>query len=220
MTYTSSDVCAKYAAMSNKNDAFYSTEWSSWPIEKQMQWRIPLEMMIDVPHLRKIHKFMMLSEYFHLQGLNATHETTNGQWNRDYYNSGSHAPSLFIIPNHIYDPENIARVDTLDFPNAPSGHNLTGQAIEYDKRLSQKAEGKKTGIISWKDARDAVSSVGVLQDDAGLEAALRSANWLTMYTFEGECVSPGAFLIFPHIDFRRLAWGWTLPRQSLNPSDR
>lgn len=38
-----SDVCAAFAPMVNRGDAIGWGEWRNLPIEKQMGWRIPIE---------------------------------------------------------------------------------------------------------------------------------------------------------------------------------
>jgi hypothetical protein len=98
--------------MINKNDAIHSDQWRNLPMDDQMAWYIPLEIMIDIPSLRSKQPVILLSEYLLLQGLDLDRETTNGGWDRSYYHSGLDQPDLYIIPNRKFDPEGIVRVDS------------------------------------------------------------------------------------------------------------
>ncbi|KAG8755718.1 hypothetical protein FRC14_003711 [Serendipita sp. 396] len=173
--------------MVNRNDAIGTNEWKDLPLEKQMAWVIPIEMMLDIPHLRKDHKVMTVAEYFRLQNLQFDREISNGRWDRHYYHSGTDKPSLYVIPNNIYDPDSICRIDTID-PDlfAELSQELKPQGKMYDEKLQEKSGQKKHATIDFKDARDALSSFGHLPDDKELEQMLKEAGWATLYTFEGD----------------------------------
>jgi hypothetical protein len=54
--------------MVNKGDAIGWGEWRDLPIEQQMGFRIPIAVMLDIPHLRKTHNVITIAEYLRLQG--------------------------------------------------------------------------------------------------------------------------------------------------------
>ena len=47
--------------MVNRGDAVGSDDWRVLPIEKQMAFRIPISIMIDLPHLRAHHPVVTVS---------------------------------------------------------------------------------------------------------------------------------------------------------------
>jgi hypothetical protein len=127
--------------MVNRNDALHSDEWKDIPLDQQMGWLIPLEMMIDVPYLRSQdpsfsapkfrHNVLLMSEFLVLQGLNETYIKPDGSWDREYYHSGvdfeywgTHheaALDLGVVRNDDYEPQGVVRVDTV-FPMMGSSH--------------------------------------------------------------------------------------------------
>lgn len=176
--------------MMNRNDAIGSDEWRNLPLEKQMVWKIPIEVMLDLPHLRKKHNVITLSEYFLLQDLDPRREISNGRWDREYYHHGIDHPTLFVIPNHVYDPDDIARVDNW-IPADYAKPNVTSitqvKAVTCDTKLITKAAEKKKAVISWDDAKGALRQAGIsTQDDALVTEALEGAGWVILHTFDGE----------------------------------
>ncbi|KIM22748.1 hypothetical protein M408DRAFT_28494 [Serendipita vermifera MAFF 305830] len=197
------EVCAKYTRMVNRNDALYTNEWRNLPIEKQMGFELPIEIMLDIPHLRQKHNVMLMSEYLHVQGLNITREKSNGGWDRAYYHQGIDRPSLFVIPNNVYDPETVARVDIM--PPAPlldlDNGNLNATVSHFESnnwlpddefgrdcnnRLLESLKNKNRAHLEWAEAIQALrgSSVDVTSDSA-IDAALKNAGWVVLHTFEG-----------------------------------
>ena len=85
----SSDVCADYAVMVNRGDAVGKDEWRKLPIEKQMAFRIPISLMIDLPHLRAHHPVITVSEYLRFHGQDPESESSRGSWERELYHSHS-----------------------------------------------------------------------------------------------------------------------------------
>lgn len=197
----SNDVCAKHAKMVNRGDAVGSDEWRSLPLEKQMAWVIPLELMIDIPHLRAKHQFVTVSEYFRLQNItDLTKEKTNGHWDREFYHTGindipfrghrSHVgvhPSLYKIKNGDYDPKTITLLDTLDVDSYRALSNtLTETGTQYDSMLLEKMKENRNRVaLDWNTARDVIKDIANIKTDEDFEHALRLAGWLTTYTWQG-----------------------------------
>ena len=55
--------------MVNRGDAVGSDEWRELPIEKQMAFRLPISIVVDLPHLRARYPVMTVSKYLHLHGM-------------------------------------------------------------------------------------------------------------------------------------------------------
>lgn len=182
------EVCAKYARMVNRGDAVNTDEWRTLPIEKQMGFVIPIEVMIDIPHLRQHHNVMMMTEYIYLQGLNATRERSNGSWDREYYHSGVDLPSLYVIQNHIYEPQGIVRVDKM--PPVPTGAiNATGPASQFggisDANLQMALQGKDRAHLDWSEAKDVLKAAMESYNITSMEEALDAAGWVVLHTWDG-----------------------------------
>ena len=185
----SSDVCAKYAPAVNRNDATGLDAWRHLPMEKQMAWRIPIEVMIDIPHLRQRHNVIIMSEYLILQGLDITRETSHGQWDRDYYHSGIDHPTLFVLQNNTYEPKEMARVDSWD-PAAYQRRITTSvsreMAVKCDEKLIAKSAEKEKAVLSWEDASEAIKYVMGQANETEVELALEAADWIILHTFDGQ----------------------------------
>ena len=114
-----SEVCAEYAVMVNKNDALGLDEWRELPMEQQMGFRIPITVVLDLARLRARGPVITALEYLRLHGQGPEAESTSGTWPRRPYHmypnvfesNQTNGPSLFVIENHWYDPENTNRVD-------------------------------------------------------------------------------------------------------------
>ncbi|QRW19286.1 O-FucT domain protein [Rhizoctonia solani] len=97
-------VCASFAPMVNRGDAIGWGEWRNLPIEKQMGWRIPIGVMLDMNHLRKAHPVVTVAEYLQLNGMSPSIEWSNGAWHREMYQNDGKI-SIHEIPNNEYDPK-------------------------------------------------------------------------------------------------------------------
>ena len=184
--------------MINRNDALETSEWRNLPMEKQMGFELPIEIMLDLPHMRKKHNVMTMSEYFHLQGLNSTRERSNGHWDRTYYHEGVDQPSLFVIPNNIYDPESVVRVDVM--PPRPSGPSesdsnpILGSTTwtptdvfghKINAKLIVSTIGKNRAHLEWAEAMDALKDNIDINNNTSVDNALRAAGWFVLYTWDG-----------------------------------
>jgi hypothetical protein len=74
--------------MVNKGDAVGWNEWRDLPMEQQLAWRIPIEVMLDIPHLRSVHPVILVSEYLRLQGIRVEKEWASGGWHTQDYHDG------------------------------------------------------------------------------------------------------------------------------------
>ncbi len=83
----SSEACADYAVMVNRGDAVGSDDWRDLPMENQMAFRIPISIMMDLPHLRAQHPVITVSEYLRLHEQDPEVESSTGSWERELYHS-------------------------------------------------------------------------------------------------------------------------------------
>jgi hypothetical protein len=208
-----SDACADYAVMVNRGDAVGSDEWREFPIEKQMVFRIPISIMIDLPRLRAQYPVITVSEYLRLHGLDAEVESSSGHWDRESYHARPNVfesyktktPSLFIIKNQWYDPSGSTRVDHIPQemkergswePYSPSQSQETGGYWPFvvPTDVSKRLASDKSGVLDWDAAKDVLLSSKLerevdLGDDRVVEDVLNANGWEVLHTFLSACVS-------------------------------
>ena len=140
-----SETCAEYAVMVNRGDAVGSDQWRDLPIEKQMAFRLPISVMIDLSHLRAQYPVITVSEYLRLHGIDPEVEfESHGSWLRDTYHTNPNifesnktkTPSLFVIENHWYEPWGSVLVDYI-----PQAMKERGNWVPYSLSQSQETGG-------------------------------------------------------------------------------
>ena len=209
-TFQRSEACAAYAVMVNRGDAVGVDEWRVLPIEKQMAFRIPISIMIDLAHLRARHPVITVSEYLRLHGLDPETESSRGSWERELYHSQANVfesnntkmPSLFVIENEWYEPSGSTRVNFI-----PQAMKQRGNWERYLPSLSQETRGywpsvlptnvsrglaivanRTSGVLSWVRAKRVLMSSELepevnLDDDKAVEDVLNANGWEVLHTF-------------------------------------
>jgi hypothetical protein len=201
--------------MVNRGDAVGSDEWRELPIEKQMAFRIPISIMIDLPHLRAQHPVITVSEYLRLHGLDPEAESSRGHWERESYHASPNVfefnktktPSLFVVENHWYDPPGSTRVDFI-----PQEMKERGNWERYSPSQSQETSGYwpfvvptdvsrrlgngDPGVLDWDAAKRVLSRLSDklepevdLSDDKAVEDTLNVNGWEVLHTFFSAWVS-------------------------------
>lgn len=177
-----SSVCADEAPMLNKGDMFGWDNWRDLPIEQQVGWRIPIQMMINITQLRRFQPVITTAEYLQYAGLPSALETASGYWNRSAYHQSpdpyvSHGdrtlgkPTLFVIENAWYD-SGVTRVDTVPDTMKERGGWIAGdvsvvQASRWESRDSDAAQLLLKSllldkdVVEWDEARSAVRDLAV-----------------------------------------------------------
>jgi hypothetical protein len=196
--------------MIDRGEAVGSDEWRNLPIDKQMAFRIPISIMLDLPLLRARHPVITVSEYLRLHGLDPEIEASNGQWQKESYHTQpdvfesnrTKVPSLFVVENHWYMPEGTIRVDYI-----PQAMKDRGNWQPYSRSGSQETAGywpfavptdistrlaevmQMQGVMDWdtvkltlRAASDLVPEVD-LDDDKALEEVLNANGWEVVHTF-------------------------------------
>lgn len=216
--------------MINKNDAILTDQWRDLPMDQQMFWYLPLELMIDIPRLRARYPLLLTSEYLLLQGLDPEQESTRGWWDRSYYHSGLDQPDLYVIPNKAYEPEGVVRVDTLisrplivsgggnttnstDLSNSTKYANGTEAMVlklskVLDSTLVSYCKEKKEWALSWTEATVLMSDVMTVLDDDFAEYAFEKAGWVVLHTFEGQYVLLSLDWRLVTNNQRLIVWAW------------
>jgi hypothetical protein len=205
-----SEACADYAVMVNRGDALGSDEWRELPVEKQMAFRIPISIMIDLPRLRAHHPVITVSEYLRLHGLGPEAESSRGSWERESYHihpnvfesNKTKTPSLFVIENQWYEPSGSTRVDYI-----PQTMKERGNWERYSPSQSQESGGYwpfveptdvsrrlGSGVLDWDAAKRVLLSSELepevdLDDDNVVEDILNANGWEVLHTFFSACVS-------------------------------
>ena len=210
-TFEDSEFCADYAIMVNRGDAVGLDTWRELPIEKQMAFRIPISIMIDLPYLRAHYPVITVSEYLRLHGQDPEGESSRGDWQRELYHAHSNVfesnktktPSLFVIKNQWYEPSGSIRVDYI-----PQAMKQRGNWERYPPSQSQESGGYwppvstnlsslanvYSGILDWDAAKRALLSSELgpdidLDDDKVVENVLNANGWEVLHTFLSLCVS-------------------------------
>ncbi|KII93203.1 hypothetical protein PLICRDRAFT_100474 [Plicaturopsis crispa FD-325 SS-3] len=200
-------VCAQYAEMVNKGDMVGWNQWRNQPIEKQMGFRIPLTLMLNVTRLRQYQPVLLVSEYLRLHGLPASTERNNGAWdatayhkNANIYDKSGRKPELYKIENNWFDPTNVTRVDRLpqdmqergrfvsDYQDASKGQRgIWGDIKPTPEYLLLEAglvKGKSR--LPWDQAREILEKERQTTiNDEELELMLQDNGWEVMHTFDG-----------------------------------
>jgi hypothetical protein len=205
-----SEACADYAVMVNRGDAVGKDDWRELPIEKQMAFRIPISIMMDLPHLRAHHPVITVSEYLRLHGQDPDGESSRGSWLSELYHSHPNVfesnktktPSLFVIENQWYEPSGSNRVDYI--PQAmkergnwehysPSQSQESGgywpfvEPTEISELLTD-ALGDFPAVLDWDAAKGILRTSELesevdLDDDTAVEEVLNANGWEVLHTF-------------------------------------
>ncbi|KIO28545.1 hypothetical protein M407DRAFT_242976, partial [Tulasnella calospora MUT 4182] len=182
--------CAAFATMVNRGDAIGWGEWRDLPIEKQMGWRIPMDTMLDIPHLRKTWPVILVREYLELHSMDPNKEWSNGAWHRTDYLAekpdGSGKYTLFNVKNNAYDPENVVRVDRLE-PLLQKGIKEDADTSSIGLKLYSMMTSKNSkNVIDFEDARSAIGdSMKDQHDDNELQQLVEANGWVVVHTYAG-----------------------------------
>lgn len=198
--------------MVNKGDAIGWDEWRHLPIEDQMAFRIPIDLMMNITLLRQSQPVITVSDYLRLHNMTSEDEHSNGAWQRERYHTkpsifdtDGRLPSLYVIRNSWYDPRGTVRVDYLPddmkerggWHRDAAGSDETGPTGRWldqptnpvsDILHSALKEGEV--ILSWEDACEALENglgtlVSSFDCDEGMENQLTEAGWEVLHTFRG-----------------------------------
>lgn len=210
--------------MVNKGDAVGWDEWRKLPFEQQMGWEIPMQLMLNLTHLRKTHPVILVSDWLRFHGQSPDTEFSNGAWQRGPYHQSpnvfeqdkSKLPSLYVIENHWYDPTKTHRVDHLpedmklrgewspegyDASTGRKGHWPHRDPTEAFQRLKAKLPADRH-YLEWHEASDALqhedgAHLWDTSSDEKLEKVLQENGWEVLHTFRGASVSLSSlFCIF------------------------
>ena len=171
--------------MVNRGDAVGSDEWRDLPIEKQMAFRLPISVMIDLPHLRERYPVITVSEYLRLHGIDPAAEfESHGFWLRETYHTNANVfesnktktPSLFVIENHWYEPWGSVLVDFI-----PQAMKERGDWVPYSLSESQETGGYWPSVTPTNISKGLANSIDndesdpdILDWDAAREFLLSS----------------------------------------------
>jgi hypothetical protein len=168
--------------MVNRGDAIQSDEWRELPMERQMAWRIPIEIMIDIPHLRSIHPIIFVSEYLRLRGVKTNQERADGQWGDTDYHQNGHYTSNYTLHSSDYDPEEIVRVDNYE-PGPWISTSTVG--LRANEILRQRLMTLNTPQMALSEARTLISAIRNVSDPDTLLSVIQDAGWVVLHTWDG-----------------------------------
>ncbi|KAG8961209.1 hypothetical protein FRC03_005673 [Tulasnella sp. 419] len=173
------ELCESFATMVNRGEEMNTYQWNKLPKELQMGWKIPLEIMLDIPHLRKYHKVILLKDWLKIHGLDPAIEMgRNGDWWPMLYSRTSPPTSIHTISSWEYDPQGVVRVDDA----SKLSRIVTDKPSVMPAKL-ENALGDNVAL-DWEDARRA-TDVDRDASDEEFEHMLAQHGWVTTYTFHG-----------------------------------
>ncbi|KAG8910370.1 hypothetical protein FRC02_007240 [Tulasnella sp. 418] len=189
------------------------------PQELQMGWEIPLEIMLDIPHLRKYHKVILLKDWLKIHGLDPAIEIgRSGDWWPKLYSKTDPPTPIHMIPNNEYDPKGIVRVNDM------SNLSHVSTDISSTIHLTLKNTLGDRLVLDWEEAKK-VLNISVDVADEGFENMLAQHGWATTYTFH-ETVSTLCRALYclthPPLDSGNLEFAKTItePIRQVAPIDR
>jgi hypothetical protein len=177
--------------MVNRSDI---TLEEKWPIKEQTAWRIPITNMLNMTLLRKRHSVITVSEFLRLHNISEDFERNDGHWGKETYHvnpsvfdvSGQ-PPSLHVIPNHLYDPEGVNRVDSIPEDMKTRGRWMfrEGKPTFADTTLRHSLP-DNTFVLDWNKARQILKETGFpgLDTDERLQIFLNNNGWEVLYTYK------------------------------------
>ncbi len=153
-----------------------------------MGWKIPIELMINITHLRHAHPVITTADYLRLHGQDPSSEASNGHWTRDLYHTRpnlitGHFPSLKVIPNSVYDPEDIVRVDRILDDDAAERNFSVADPQVLQTLYAALPAGKS--ILGWQRAQSALGIWGDLE----LDRVVTENGWRILYTYDSVCAN-------------------------------
>lgn len=178
--------------MVNRGDELHSDEWRILPMNKQMGWRVPIELMFNFTLLRNAHPVITVNDYLRLHGLDPNIERHDGDWEREAYQYSTSKTgelrnvSLHIIPNAEYEPLGTTRVDRLVGPEID-----IPPSVSEDDNVSRILIDKMGGghALHQEDAEHALLENNVARtwnDWETFYLFLREHGWMDLETFVGE----------------------------------
>ncbi|KAI0031155.1 hypothetical protein K488DRAFT_52672 [Vararia minispora EC-137] len=204
------EVCAEYAPMVNKGDAVGWEEWRSLPTEQQMGWRIPISLMVNITQIREKHPVILISDWLRMHGRSPDEERSNGMWHRDFYHASASVfeedetktPSLFVVENRWYDPQNVIRVDRIPddmkergYWEPEGGNEDAGERghwpVQPETKVSEHLDAiaGDNAFMDFDSAKQALQEgiTGVVWDlssDEKIINLLRDNGWEVLYTYK------------------------------------
>jgi hypothetical protein len=193
--------------MVNKGDAMGRDEWRELPMEEQMGFRIPISLVLDLPRLRERGPVITALDYLRLHGQGPEVESTSGWWPKGLYHRSPNVfesdktkmPSLFIIENHLYDPDGTNRVDYITEEMKVRRNRTQGGPTEISTLLRGIVSDRSI-VVDWENAKNTLKLSELvpevdLDNDAAFEDILNANGWEVLYTFSHLWVSLLSFYV-------------------------
>ncbi|KIJ45168.1 hypothetical protein M422DRAFT_207427 [Sphaerobolus stellatus SS14] len=170
-------VCSRYGLFVDREEVIGWDGWNGANIST-LAWQLPIQLMLDLPHLRSHYPVILTSEFFEIHGLDPLYESLAGDWNRGNLEEDTFPP-IHVIPNSQYDSDKTIRVDTTK--GLPVLKTIDPQV---EKVLRGAIGDRKT--LTWDDAVDALESHGFnIDSDQEAERLFHAGGWVATYSFMG-----------------------------------
>ncbi|KAK0217398.1 hypothetical protein EDD85DRAFT_916574 [Armillaria nabsnona] len=177
-------VCSDYAPMVNKGDVLGSNEWHDLPIDQQMAWVLPINLMINITHLRQSHQVITVSDYLRLHGHDSDSEAPDGQWQRVSYHLTENVltgkiPELYVIENEWFDPPGTVRVDEMISRTDEEAYVSDVEEGGIYRTLKDTLLGDQV-LMDWNKAQELLG----ISSDEDLEKVIADNGWEVVHTFK------------------------------------
>ncbi|PBK61615.1 hypothetical protein ARMSODRAFT_990619 [Armillaria solidipes] len=178
-------VCSDYAPMVNRGDVLGSNEWRGLPIDQQMAWVLPINLMINITHLRQSHPVITVSDYLRLHGHDSDSEAPDGQWQRVYYHLTENVltgkiPELYVIENERFDPPGTVRVDEMIARTDEEAYVSDVEEGEIYRTLKDALLEGDQVFMDWNKAQELLG----ISSDEDLERVIADNGWEVVHTFK------------------------------------
>lgn len=149
-----------------------------------MAWILPINLMINITHLRQSQPVITVSDYLRLHDHDSDSEAPDGQWQRVSYHMTENVltgkiPELYVIENEWFDPSGTVRVDEM-IPR--TDEEAYASDIEEGEiyRILKDALLDDQVVMDWNDAQELLS----ISSDEDMERVIVDNGWEVVHTFK------------------------------------
>lgn len=149
-----------------------------------MAWVLPINLMINITHLRQLHQVITVSDYLRLHGHDSDSEAPDGQWQRVSYHLTENVltgkiPELYIIENEWFDPPGTVRVDEMISRTDEEAYVSDVEEGGIYRTLKDALSGDQV-LMDWNKAQELLG----ISSDEDLERVIVDNGWEVVHTFK------------------------------------